>query len=1817
MKMKMKMKMKKKLIPLGIFVGLVVLSGFIGCSGDSSPSPGLSDADKVQGAKDALNIQEAAGGDLLDVTGTKISLPTTGANGTTITWRSSDEKVIAIVGNTAEVTRPAIEAGDMVVDLTATITLNQESTDKTFKLKVRKISGQESINAAGGLLTEIVVEAAGGDLLAVTGTDISLPTTGVHGTSITWTSNNDAITIDPDGTATVDRSAIDTDKTIILTATISRGNTEAKKSFTLIVLADRAPGAPAISGSFAHDGKVDVSWTAPTDTGIINNDGTTGTTGTITKYTVYWGDSTGFTRSDTKKADVTDATTYTIEGLTNGEEVFFIVTATNKTGESAASTESSATPSATVVLVTGVTIDPPTTTDVTMGGTLQLSATVEPYNAADKNLTWSSADPNVATVNNGGVVTPVAVGGPVAITVTSGVGTISDTIDITVKAIAITSIGYGAITGTVNTAIISVSPTIDPQGATGNFAVTGGSLPSGLSLDPDTGEISGIPDQATTGAVSVTVGMTGNGNYAGTVTEQVDITIAEANRAPGSPAISGSFARDGEVDVSWTAPTDTGIIDGDGTTGTITKYTVYWGASGVDTNSTNKADVTDATTYTIEELTNGEEVFFIVTATNDFGESAASIESSATPATTPVSVTGVTIDPPTTTDVTMGETLQLSATVEPNDAANKNLTWSSADPNVATVNNGGVVTPVAVGGPVAITVTSGVGTISATIDITVKAITINSIDYVEITGMVNTAITSISPTIVPLGATGTFTVTSGSLAGLNLAPDTGEISGTPATATSGLVTIEMAGTGDYLGEKVTKDIGITIVDPDRPPNAPAISGSIVGDGQVEVSWTASDKGITGYTVYWGDSTGFTRSDTKKADVTDTTYTIEGLTNDDEVFFIVTATNAAGESAASPEGSATPSATEVDVTSVAIDDKTTTDVTMGGTLQLSATVEPVDATDKRLTWSSGDTSKATVDASGLVTPVAVGGPITITVTSAADSNMSDSIDITVNAITINSIDYGEITGTKDVAMSVTPTIDPQGATGSFAVTGGTLPPGLSLDPDTGKISGTPDQATTGAVSVTIEMTGTGNYFEEKVTKEVGITIYEADRVPGAPAISGSTAEDGQVVVNWTVPSDTGIINGDGTPGTITKYTVYWGDSTGFTRSDTKKADVTDTTYTIEELTNGDEVFFIVTATNAAGESAASPEGSATPSAIVVPVTSVAIDDKTTTDVTMGGTLQLSATVVPDNATNKQLTWSSNNPDVATVDNSGLVTAVAVGGPVTITVTSVADSSMSDSIDITVNAIIDSIDYGEITGTKDVAMSVTPTTNPQGATGSFALTSGTLPPGLILDPVTGGISGTPDQATTGAVSVTIEMTGTGDYTGTVTGQVEITIHVADRAPGVPVIIGSVARNGEVAVSWTAPGDTGIIGGDGTTGDITKYTVYWGDSTGFTPSDDKKADVTDTIYIITGLTNGDEVFFIVTATNTAGESAASTEGSATPTLATTSVSVTGVTIDPPTTTDVTMGGTLQLSATVEPVDATDKRLTWSSGDTSKATVDASGLVTPVALGGPITITVTSADDGTKSDNIGITVKAPIIINSIDYGEITGTKDVTMSVTPTIDPQGATGTFVVTEGTLPFGLSLNRNTGEISGIPYQATTGAVSVTIEMTGTGDYFEEKVTKEVTIEVEYGIGSTGPAGGKVFYVKDSYSDGWRYLEAATSDQATQVQWGGHGTSVGTTKDIGSGKTNTEDIVNKLGSGNYAARICYDLVLGGHDDWFLPSKDELNELHKQRDIVGSFASKYYWSSSEDSANYAWSQYIANGGQATSKKSLDLHVRAVRAF
>ena len=163
-----------------------------------------------------------------------------------------------------------------------------------------------------------------------------------------------------------------------------------------------------------------------------------------------------------------------------------------------------------------------------------------------------------------------------------------------------------------------------------------------------------------------------------------------------------------------------------------------------------------------------------------------------------------------------------------------------------------------------------------------------------------------------------------------------------------------------------------------------------------------------------------------------------------------------------------------------------------------------------------------------------------------------------------------------------------------------------------------------------------------------------------------------------------------------------------------------------------------------------------------------------------------------------------------------------------------------------------------------------------------------------------------------------------------------------------------------------------------------------------------------------------------------------------------------------------------------------------------------------------------------------------------------------------------------------------------------------------------------------VGDIGPGGGYIFY-DDEADDidniaGYRYLEAAPygwqdGGADPKYVWGEYGTYIGgTSSSIGRGAVNTEKIVAKLGTNSiYAARICEEAIINGYADWFLPSNDELSEMSQQLKSkgLGSFASGYYWSSSEYYYNNAWLRYFGNGYQDYGSKSYYFYVRPVRAF
>jgi len=179
--------------------------------------------------------------------------------------------------------------------------------------------------------------------------------------------------------------------------------------------------------------------------------------------------------------------------------------------------------------------------------------------------------------------------------------------------------------------------------------------------------------------------------------------------------------------------------------------------------------------------------------------------------------------------------------------------------------------------------------------------------------------------------------------------------------------------------------------------------------------------------------------------------------------------------------------------------------------------------------------------------------------------------------------------------------------------------------------------------------------------------------------------------------------------------------------------------------------------------------------------------------------------------------------------------------------------------------------------------------------------------------------------------------------------------------------------------------------------------------------------------------------------------------------------------------------------------------------------------------------------------------------------------------------------------------------------------------------------------------TGPAGGFVFYENPNYADdGWRYLEAAPIgwngqvDDSSQTYIFGYyrttddGTNmvVGTGTAIGTGAANTIAITSAMGANtyttsmgstkdtNYAAKACADYEDGVFNDWFLPSKDELNLMYKNltlQDEGGLLSTQSYRSSSEFSNDKTWVQSLGSlGFQSSSVDNANyIYMRPIRAY
>jgi hypothetical protein len=339
-------------------------------------------------------------------------------------------------------------------------------------------------------------------------------------------------------------------------------------------------------------------------------------------------------------------------------------------------------------------------------------------------------------------------------------------------------------------------------------------------------------------------------------------------------------------------------------------------------------------------------------------------------------------------------------------------------------------------------------------------------------------------------------------------------------------------------------------------------------------------------------------------------------------------------------------------------------------------------------------------------------------------------------------------------------------------------------------------------------------------------------------------------------------------------------------------------------------------------------------------------------------------------------------------------------------------------------------------------------------------------------------------------------------------------------------------------------------------------------------------------------------------------------------------------------TLSGTTTVAAVAGVATFTNLVITGTAGNftltftpTSLTAVTSSSFA--LAAGAATKVAITVASVGT-TDNVAFTTQPEITIQDASGNTVSSSA----VVTATISAGSLIGTTTATasSGVATFtGLGIDGTNGTTYTITYTvsgltvatATVTLVALTCATGGTCS-----------------VGDTGPGGGKIFYKATTpfacgptRSATCTYLEAApylwfagladptrrwadTPYQNTAVN---NATSPQTATgfEIGWGYRNTRAIILQGNSdtATSAAALAdsHTVTVSGvvYDDWFLPSKEELNQLFVARTTVGGFVAAYYWSSSESSAFSAWRRYFLDGDQDNGNKASSNYVRPVRAF
>ena len=419
-----------------------------------------------------------------------------------------------------------------------------------------------------------------------------------------------------------------------------------------------------------------------------------------------------------------------------------------------------------------------------------------------------------------------------------------------------------------------------------------------------------------------------------------------------------------------------------------------------------------------------------------------------------------------------------------------------------------------------------------------------------------------------------------------------------------------------------------------------------------------------------------------------------------------------------------------------------------------------------------------------------------------------------------------------------------------------------------------------------------------------------------------------------------------------------------------------------------------------ENGSNVKGECTLTVEIEPVTTITVEPATKT-LKVGETLTLTATVAPENATVKSVTWSSSDATVASVETAtGLVTALKKG-TCAIIATSEDGSNVKGECALTV-AIepVTTITVEPATKTLKIGetLTLTATVAPENATVKSVTWSSSDATVASVETATGLV--------TALKNGNCSIIATSEDGSNVKGECALTVEIE------PVTTITV----EPATKTLKIGETLTLTATVAPENATVKSVTW------SSSDATVASVETATGLVTALKNGN-CSIIATSedgSNVKGECALTVEIEP----------VTTITVEPATKT-LKIGETLTLTATVAPENATVKSVTWSSSDATVASVEpATGKVTALKKG-TCSIIATSEDGSNVKGECALTVEIePVTTITVEPATKTLKIGETLTLTATVAPENATVKSVTWSSSDATVASVEPATGKVTAL-------------------------------------------------------------------------------------------------------------------------------------------------------------------------------------------